>query len=182
MKMKRLALFACAALTMGGGFAPAARATMIGDTVGAEFEQPNDIPGDVIYNAGTTTVPNSLSNGGTNTLAFTDGKVTLTWSNSSIYQTLPFSGWMLYDSTHPFTGVSVESVSGFVNLTNNFAFLSGPNVYLNLEGSSYSPNARIVLDLRTVASPGAPEPASLVIVAIGLIATSLASGRKPAQR
>ena len=175
-------LVACAIALSIPVAAEPAEASLIGNTVGAQFLQPNTVT--VLANPGTAIVNGLQLFTILNTaITVTATQAIFRFNVNSSFSSNPFSGFRLYDLTSPFTAVSLNAATTVPGLVAADVFLSGPYAYVNMEGLSATTSQRIVLDLVTADMAGqVAEPWSASLLGAGLCGVALARRQRRAGR
>lgn len=178
MHLRKMALLASFAAL---GVSQAASASLLGDSITAEYYFPN--LSSPYPPARTETVTSS----GAQYLAFGGGYFDLiitptqiiadNFDGSDTFSDEPFNGFVLTDNTKPFDPVSVDALtnmSGFgaANIT-----VSGNQLFLNWSGLPYTPTTKVVLDVGSISAVPLPPAALLFMPGLGLLGM-IASRRK----
>jgi hypothetical protein len=149
------------------------QAQITGQTVQGLYIYPG--AGDVYQDLGTTTVgPGVEFNAFGLTNYDIDGNtITITSSNSGgvFYTPAAFNGFRLFDVTGTipsFTSFGIQS-SDLAGFDASRLFFTDDALSVNLESLSFAPETRLVLDFTTAEVTAVPEPASLVLLATGLL-------------
>lgn len=169
--MRRFAVAASIALSLL--VAPAARASLIGDTVSAKSEFP--IAGTVQADLGTATVGPSVEfsiPGLSLSLDFAASTLTISVGTDSLtgFFDAPFDGFEFADLTNAFTSASVDAATTVPGFTSSNLTLAGGDLFVNLESLVISgpsdgvPGTQIVIDLGTAV----PEPPSLSVLLLAI--------------
>ena len=147
--------------------------TLIGDSVDAQYVtvgEPSSGPsppspidlGTAVVGAETPTYPDVLG-GGNLDINITGSQIVFTWLRTSDTETFTgpdaFNGVVFTDLTHPFLSAVLDAVS---NTPGAVVSISDGNLYVDVNGVSYTNGGNVTVDVTTV-----PEPSTWAMMLIG---------------
>lgn len=170
MHLKKMTLVASFAIL---GISQAASASLLGDSITAEYYIPNlSSP----YPPATT---QTVTSGGALYPGFGGGLFDLTVTPSQViadnftsedsFSADAFNGFVLTDNTKPFDPVSVDALTNMLGFGAANVTVSGNQLFINWQGLSFNASTKVVLDVGALSAVPLPAAALLFMPGLGLL-------------
>ena len=103
--------------------------------------------------------------------------ITYNFLEDGVYTTSPFNGSQFTDLTEPFATATIDFTTTVSGVSDADLSISGGDLFVNLAGVRFSIGEQIIIDVATAAIP---EPASVVLLGIGVLGLGFVRRRSPA--